>query len=334
MKISKSKQELARIISENGGWCDMAEWAAQDSKIDHLPFRVCFYKNRPTIEKGDTRWMDGNCRPIVGSVDASRQIKNWHQTILSRAEYLHLYPAPHADGWIEWNGGKCPIDDEVMVEIMTRDGEIGVDAALYWNWSHDSVSCVTKRQVTAYRLHKPDQAESAAVGDDETKEELDAHGRGNLGSSVARDLSVSDGRINTGSFSTAKPTIEQLAADYHAKLAIATQAQEEADSHRCGAEVALSKLEIAAKELGFKIEPITAKQEPELVITDWRDLQVGDIIEYVDGDIKDKIGMSGPVVEFDEYATDGMNVRLKCDGTGGSFGRLGWPKEWRFIRRP
>ena len=30
MKISKSKQELARIISENGGWREGAEWAAQD----------------------------------------------------------------------------------------------------------------------------------------------------------------------------------------------------------------------------------------------------------------------------------------------------------------
>jgi len=29
MKISKSKQELARIISENGGWRD-GEFAAQD----------------------------------------------------------------------------------------------------------------------------------------------------------------------------------------------------------------------------------------------------------------------------------------------------------------
>lgn len=32
MKISKSKQELARIISENGGWRDGASWSAQDSK--------------------------------------------------------------------------------------------------------------------------------------------------------------------------------------------------------------------------------------------------------------------------------------------------------------
>ena len=45
--------------------------------------------------------------------------------------------------------------------------------------------------------------------------------------------------------------------------------------------MALSKLEIAINELGFKIEPITARQEPELVITDWRDLQVGDEVELL-----------------------------------------------------
>ena len=96
MKISKSKQELARIISENGGWRDGAEWAAQDSSTDDFPLRVCFYANRPVIQKGESRWVDGNCRMIVGSVYASHQIKNWHQTILSRDEYFYLHPAPDA----------------------------------------------------------------------------------------------------------------------------------------------------------------------------------------------------------------------------------------------
>ena len=30
MKISNSKKELAKIISENGGWREGAKWAAQD----------------------------------------------------------------------------------------------------------------------------------------------------------------------------------------------------------------------------------------------------------------------------------------------------------------
>lgn len=138
---------------------------------------------------------------------------------------------------------------------------------------------------------------------------------------------------------TNPPSIEQLAADYHAKQAIATQAQEEADSHRCGAEVALSKLEIAAKELGFKIEPITAKQEQEPTITDWRDLRVGDVI-WVGGTIVTVDEPEGECEIIGEniysYAS-GLRMflqpflvrrgdveflpDLKCRG-------------WRFIRRP
>lgn len=248
MKISKSKQELARIISENGGWRDMAEWAAQDSRIDDFQLRVCFYANRPFIQKGESRWIDGNCRPIVGSVDASHQIKNWHQTILSREEYFHLYPATDA---------------------------------------------------------RPEFCES-----------------------VMRSIPDPE----------AKPTIEQLAADYLAKLDIATLAQEEADAHRCGAEVALGKLEIALKDLGFKIEPITAKQEPELVITDWRDLRVGDEIEYLDSSCS-FTGLVGTVELIDYDEGESYHILFRHGDRGVSddpaeWVSTRWCREFRFIRRP
>ena len=60
---------------------------------------------------------------------------------------------------------------------------------------------------------------------------------------------------------TAKPTIEQLATDYRNAKDYADRKQQEADAHRCGAEVALSNLKIAAEELGFKIELITTNQD-------------------------------------------------------------------------
>lgn len=88
MKISKSKQELARIISENGGWREGAESAAQ-CKSDNA---VSFYRDIPDRD-GDCWWgehLDG-C-----DIGQDRLIANWHQSCLSRAEYLHLYPAPDA----------------------------------------------------------------------------------------------------------------------------------------------------------------------------------------------------------------------------------------------
>ena len=131
----------------------------------------------------------------------------------------------------------------------------------------------------------------------------------------------------------AAPTIEQLAAYYRNCKDYADRKQQEADAAKADAEAKLAELVAAGKALGLVLRAVEQEPEPELVITDWRDLQIGDVIEYVDGDIKNKIGMSGPVVEFAPAATDGMYVRLKCDN-GPNKGRLGWPRQWRFIRRP
>lgn len=308
-KISNSKQELARIISENGGWRDMAESAAQ-CKSDNA---VSFYRDIPDRD-GDCWWgehLDGL------DISKDKLIANWHQSCLSRAEYFHLYPAPDADGWIEWKGGECPVGAFDVIEVRFRDYFNEVNHAgesRVYDWVHHG----SRTDIIAYRLHKPEQAKPAAVGDDET----------NL--AAREELESID----------YQPSIEQLAGDYRNKLAIATQAQEEADSHRCGAEVALSKLEIAINELGFKIEPITAKQEPELVITDWRDLRVGDVV-FVDsmtcGENEFSLAMVGrecavvsdgemyPVCLTNEFTPHGESYWL-----GGCCDEI----SWRFIRRP
>ena len=59
----------------------------------------------------------------------------------------------------------------------------------------------------------------------------------------------------------AKPTIEQLAADYRNAKDYAERKQREADAAKNGADARLKALEIAAEDLGFKIEPITTKQD-------------------------------------------------------------------------
>lgn len=248
MKISNSKKQLARIISENGGWRDGARFAAQDSKKDSYPSRVCFYRNKPVLD--GTRWLDGGHGMVGDSeacIEGANQLFNWHQTILSRDEYFHLYPAPDAG---------------VKVEVENR------------------TSC---------------------------------------------RLTVTDG-----------PTIEQLAADYRAKLAIAQRALEEADSHRCGAEAALEKLVAAGKALGLVLS--VAAPEPELVITDWRDLQVGDEIEYLGGTSGHWVGRQGTVAlichDDDEYPIlfqDGPEEE-SCDPRDWMSTR--WCDSFRFIRRP
>ena len=129
---------------------------------------------------------------------------------------------------------------------------------------------------------------------------------------------------------TNPPSIEQRAADYRNAKDYADRKQQEADAAKADAEAKRAELVAAGTALGLVLS--VAGAEPELVITDWRDLQLGDVIEYVDGDIKDKIGMTGPVVELAKDDSDGMPVLLKCDN-GRRNGCLGWPRKWRFIRR-
>ena len=60
---------------------------------------------------------------------------------------------------------------------------------------------------------------------------------------------------------TAKPTIEQLAAEYRNAKDYADRKQQEADAAKADAGAKMKALEIAAEDLGFKIEPITTKQD-------------------------------------------------------------------------
>ena len=270
MKISKSKQELARIISENGGWRDGAEWAAQDKRHAGKINKVVFYLgSKPLIDAGDSYWGGNNTHDEF--IISDRLIKNWHQTILSREEYFHIYPATDADGWIAWNGGECPVGEGTLIDVKFLDGTVQMaceargtksESHKYWTnvWTHPG----TDADITAYRLHKPEQASA-------TEKLSDA------AVSTAKDALMSD----SIEMLVRKPTIEQLAADYRNAKDYAARKQQEADDAKADADAKLKELELAGEALGLIVSPITAKQEPELVITDWRDLQVGDEVEAV-----------------------------------------------------
>lgn len=83
MKISNSKKELARIISENGGWRN-GEFAAQDCYGG-----VGGYEVKPKWNSLAKYWWG----EAWGEWFRADTIKNHAQTVLSRAEYFHLYLA-------------------------------------------------------------------------------------------------------------------------------------------------------------------------------------------------------------------------------------------------
>jgi hypothetical protein len=54
------------------------------------------------------------------------------------------------DEWIEWRGGKCPVDDYAKVALKFRRGEIDDTGAFakYWHWGHIG----STGDIVAYRV--------------------------------------------------------------------------------------------------------------------------------------------------------------------------------------
>ena len=335
MKISNSKKERASIISENGGWRDGYGFSAQGGD----DCAVWFYDNAPVRSSGAWWVTSGSGLGHCGIEDVAK-LPNWHQTILSREEYFHLYPAPdadgcikrdengiisneynkdnqevvapgelNADGWIEWKGGKCPVDKDARIDIRMTGGKTYYDTDTHWGWNADSF------KITHYRLHRKEKSKSEFC------------------ESVMRTIPDLE----------AKPTIEQLAADYRNKPDYANRKQDEADKANMESDAALAQLEDAIAEIGFAITPLAAtEKETELVITDWRDLRVGDEIEVFNFEWPERESrrkqelMSGPCVVMQ---ADGGNVRIELKKNlptkGSHWNATGVDAcEFKFIRRP
>ena len=316
MKLGKCKQALADLINSNGGWVDgEAIFAAMDGNGD-----LFGYSGRPqwTVSHGHWYGHTLTCwffSPIV--------INNHHQTILSREEYYQAYPMTDDDGWIEWNGGECPVEKGLMVDIRVRDGreERNLAANTPTKGRIPDASCAFWKNdgmagdIIAYRLHKPEVkpefCESVTHGIPEP-ESIDG-----LCAKVTEE--------NKHQHVDAKPTIEQLAADYRNAKDYADRKQQEADAAKADADSKLKALELAGEALGLRVSPITAKQEPELAT-----VQVGDEVECVESNIKrDKYnGMVGRLHFIDESDT---STPYLVDFGGKE--RI-WCHKVKFIRQP
>ena len=324
MKISKSKQELARIISENGGWRDGAEFAAQDKGG-----KVFFYGIKPTPHPRVDGWsfngvMDGYW------VACGNELPNWHQTILSREEYFHLYPAPDADGWIEWNGGECPVDENCIVSYKMKNAETFKrgEPASEVRWTHNGAAT----DIIAYRLHKPEQA----------KPEFCESVMRSIPGLGINSKNIDINQVDDINVVESKPTIEQLAADYRNAKDYAERKQQEADDAKADAVSKLKALKLAGKEHGLLVSPIAAKQGPELVINDWRDLRVGDEIEVFNFECQESESrrkqelMSGPCVVMQvESGNVCIELKKNLPTKGSHWNAPGIDAcDFKFIRRP
>lgn len=96
---------------------------------------------------------------------------------ITREQYEAALAAKN-DGWIEWGGGKCPVQTGVLVDVRYGDGveEFALEAnmpnktrfrtaAAAW-WRHDG----HEGDIIAYRLHQPQQEEQSEASEEDLNE--------------------------------------------------------------------------------------------------------------------------------------------------------------------
>lgn len=151
---TKSQERLINLMLQAGvEWPEGAKFAAQDRSGF-----VYGYDEKPR-RKWSGWWPD--C-VINGGMGRHNVLPNWHQTIITREQYQAR------DGWITWHGGECPLNKDVLVDVI-YDGIEDCGYADEFDWMDG--------YIIAYRIHKPAAAEpcesvKACIPDQPTIEQL------------------------------------------------------------------------------------------------------------------------------------------------------------------
>lgn len=165
--MNNSNKPLLQILVEElpkrGGWPEGALNATQDKDGE-----VCF-SDGAVPEFGLAAWEGGNwCGNEFYTITAI----DYATAIITRDQFEAALAASKAvvghNGWIDWHGGECPVEESSLVEVQYRNEKAihikGVVEAGQLCWSHDN----SDGDIIAYRLHQPKEAEQ-----DESCDEAD-----------------------------------------------------------------------------------------------------------------------------------------------------------------
>lgn len=219
MRISNSKKQLAEIIHANGGWRDGAESAAQC-----VGGEVSFWHNTATKRHGEN-WSGSYLGQKHDIEFTGVKLPNWHQTILSRDEYFHLYPAPDAEAEqkaeIRWVRGKdiyaTPTAHDCMEMLKEKLGstECGCDecSAFYSKPVAHAESTIEQlaadyRNAKDFADRKQQEADAAKADAEAKLAELVAVGR-----ALGLGLSVAGAQKYTGKFYSARLGVDAVYDD-------------------------------------------------------------------------------------------------------------------------
>lgn len=160
---------LVEELPKRGRWPEGANFIAQDEGRATWSFI-----NEPAKDEDD-EWLDNsetNYHKLLGHLP---EASDRTTAIITREQYEAALAAKD-EGWIEWGGGECPVEEGVLVDVKYRDGDEFPDAlgvpALSGNgtgsafWERDGYN----NDIISYRLHKPQQAEQPEASEEDLNE--------------------------------------------------------------------------------------------------------------------------------------------------------------------
>lgn len=143
---------LVEELPKNGGWLRDVKTMTQDRYGDIWGYDCV----SPCLEGGFWSSKSGEDLVRTSKIEVRNLAVDWNTAIITREQYEAALAAKN-EGWIEWGGGECPVDDGEVVDVMFGRGGriISTNIADCWRWSHSG----TDSDIISYRLHKPTKSE-------------------------------------------------------------------------------------------------------------------------------------------------------------------------------
>lgn len=147
---------LVEELPKRGGWPDGAVECCRHNGTNSIDFY-----------DANGNWND-DCYVIYGkdfAKDAIYEENEYKLQSITRDQYEAALAAKN-DGWIDWDGGECPVNGVVIVDYKMRDGCVHTEPAYILRWGHRGWT----GDIVAYRLHKPQKTEQPEASEQELNE--------------------------------------------------------------------------------------------------------------------------------------------------------------------
>lgn len=161
---------LVEELPKRGGWPDGAARLAQDPDGD---IQMLSNRHAYLVSVGWTGDGRSDCYGQYAARKLEPLASDYATAIITREQYEAAL-AEKDDGWIEWGGGECPVDEGTLVDVRYRNGEENhhVGAGIYFDDTgsnpdlnaEDWISDGSQFDIIAYRLHQTQKAELVSVG--------------------------------------------------------------------------------------------------------------------------------------------------------------------------